>query len=195
MPGDLRELIAASHGADAAEAWSKFKLGEADKLVLGDAGKRTLLLFSGQQAGQCALMSATYAWAIEKLATPQAYVVAGQLYIGNHRIFGENGEFEGKRIFSKSNMDWNGHVWVVYGDWIADVSLLRTARGGSLHRLKSYVSKTFKPTNGLMCCQMDTMGGYEFRYVPQYVLPQEEVEGLQRGAVAVLDAQDAKKDG
>jgi hypothetical protein len=58
MSGDLRELIAVSHGAEAADAWRKFEIAEADKIVLGEAGKRVLHLFSGQQAGQCALMSA-----------------------------------------------------------------------------------------------------------------------------------------
>ena len=36
MARDLRELIATSFGIEAAEAWSKFTLGEADKLVLHD---------------------------------------------------------------------------------------------------------------------------------------------------------------
>jgi hypothetical protein len=188
MSGDLRELIAVSHGAEAADVWRKFKVGEADKIVLEEAGKRVLCLFSGQQAGQCALMSAACVCAIEHLGTQPAYMVAGSLYTGDKRIFGEDGEFDGKRFFSESNMGWNGHAWIAYGDWIADVSILRTARGGTLRRLASYVAKAFKPTTGLFCCNMETMGGCKFRYVPQYVLPREQVEGLQRGALAMLDA-------
>ena len=115
-------------------------------------------------------MSAAYIWAIEQLGTQPAYLVAGSLYIGDKRIFGEDGEFDGKRSFSESNLDWNGHAWVAYGDRIADVSILRTARGGTLHRLASYVAKAFKPTTGLFCCNMETMGGFKFRYVSQYVL-------------------------
>src|SRR5262249_6205703 len=133
------------------------------------------------------LMSAAYIWALEKLGSHPAYLVAGDLYIGDKRIFGEDGVFDGKKFFSESNMDWNGHAWVVYGDWIAEVSILRTSRGGKLHSVQSYVAKTFTPTTGLFCCQMDTMGGSKFRYMPEYVLPLEQVEGLQRGALAMTE--------
>ena len=36
-------------------------------------------------------------------------------------------EFDGKARFSETNMSWDGHAWIVYGDWLADVSLFRTA--------------------------------------------------------------------
>ena len=37
MPRDIRELITESVDAAAADAWSKFTVGEADKLVLHEA--------------------------------------------------------------------------------------------------------------------------------------------------------------
>jgi hypothetical protein len=191
MRGDLYELITVSFDAEAADAWRKFRVGDADKKVLGEAGKRVLELFSGRQAGQCALMSAAYVWALEKLGTQPAYLVAGSLYIGDELIFGE--EFDGKKLFSESNLDWDGHAWVVYGDWLADVSILRTARGGTPRALASYVAKVFDPKSGLFCCNMATMGGSDLRYVPQYVLPEDQVTGLQRGVLATLDAQDTGK--
>jgi hypothetical protein len=184
MPGDLRELITASFNAETADAWSKFRVGEADKLVLREAGTRVLELFPGQMAGQCALMSACYVWTIEKLGGQPAYMVTGSLHIGDKRIFGED---NGERIFPESNLDWGGHAWVVYGDWLADVSILRTAAGGTPRLLAKYVRKTFDRKTGLICFSMATMGGYDFRYVPQYVLTQEQVEGLQRGSLAMID--------
>jgi hypothetical protein len=90
MPGDLRDLIIASFDAAAAETWSKFTLGEADKLVLREAALKVLGLFPGRMAGQCALMSAAYSIALEKLGTQPGYVVAGSLYIGDKCIFGED---------------------------------------------------------------------------------------------------------
>jgi len=45
---DLRELIIATYGADAAEAWAKCSLGDADREKLVEAGRRTLDLFAGR---------------------------------------------------------------------------------------------------------------------------------------------------
>jgi hypothetical protein len=64
MPGDLRELITASFDAASADAWSKFTVGEADKLVLHEAALKVLKVFPGQMPGQCALMSALYSLAL-----------------------------------------------------------------------------------------------------------------------------------
>jgi hypothetical protein len=123
MPVDLRDLITASFDTAAAEAWSKFAPDEAAMKVLG--------LFPGRMAGQCALMSAAYSIALEKLGTRPGYVAAGSLYIGDKRIYGEDKEFDGNVLFSKSNPDWNGHAWIVSRDYLADVSVFRTADAGS----------------------------------------------------------------
>jgi hypothetical protein len=45
MLGDLRELITASFDAAAADAWSKFTVSEADKLVLHEAALKVLKVF------------------------------------------------------------------------------------------------------------------------------------------------------
>jgi hypothetical protein len=123
MPVDLRDLITASFDAAAAEARSKFTLDEADKLALREAAMKVLGLFPGRMAGQCTLTSPAYSIALEKLRTQPGYVVAGSLYIGDKRIFGDDKEFDGKVLFSKSNPGWNGHAWIVYGDYLADVSV------------------------------------------------------------------------
>jgi hypothetical protein len=53
--------------------------------------------------GQCALMSALYSLALEKLGSQRGYVVAGSLHIGDKRVFGEDKKFDGKKLFSESN--------------------------------------------------------------------------------------------
>jgi len=51
----------------------------------------------------------------QRLGGQLAYIVAGSLYIHDHRIFGEDGEFDGKSVFSESNMGWErprvGRLW------------------------------------------------------------------------------------
>jgi hypothetical protein len=187
MPGDLRELITASSGADAAEAWSKFKVGEADKLVLHEAAMKVLQVFPGRPPGQCALMSALYSVALAKLGPQPGYVVAGSLYIGDKRIFGEDGKFDGKRAFSETNLDWNGHAWIVYGDWLADVSVCRTADAGSPRILSEYIANGLGKGKGLLACRMAAMDPSGIRYVPQYVLTQDQVGAVGRGALAMID--------
>jgi hypothetical protein len=187
MPVDLRALVAASHGKDAAEAWSKFKVGEADKLVLHAAAMKVLQVFPGRIPGQCALMSALYSVALPKLGSHPGYVVAGSLYIGDKRIFGEDGAFDGKAAFSESNLDWNGHAWIIYGDWLADVSVCRTADAGSPRLLSKYIAREVGKGKGLLACRMASMDPAGIRYVPQYVLTQEQVEAVAHGALATID--------
>ncbi len=125
----LRELITESFGLEAAEQWSRFTVGEGDKRKLVDSARKVLEIFPGREPGACCLMSAIYLLALEKMEGPPAYVVAGSLYVGDTCVFGEDGELDGKTRFSQSNLSWDGHAWIVCGDWLSDVSLFRTADG------------------------------------------------------------------
>ena len=187
MAGNLRELITASFGTVAADAWSKFTVGNAEKLMLHEAALEVLRAFPGRMPGQCALMSALYSLALEKLDSQRGYVVAGSLYIGDKRVFGQDNELVGKELFSESNLDWDGHAWVVYGDWLADVSVCRTADAGSPQILSKYIAKELGKGKGLLACRMAAMDPSGIRYVPQYVLTQDQVDAVGRGALAVID--------
>lgn len=49
------------------------------------------------------------------------HVVAGSLYIDDKKIFGNNATSKQiKDIFSNSNLDWDGHCWVIFGNFICD---------------------------------------------------------------------------
>jgi hypothetical protein len=187
MPGDLRELITASFGAAAADAWSKFTVGEADKLVLHEAALKVLKVFAGRTPGQCAPMSALYSLAMEKLSSQRGYAVAGSLYIGDKPVFGEEKEFDSKELFSELNLDWDGHVWVVYRDWLADVSVCRTADAGSPRILSKYIAKELGKGKCLLACRLAAMDSSGIRYVPQYVLTQDQVNAVERGALDTID--------
>jgi hypothetical protein len=140
-------------------------LGEAEMLVLHEAAMKVLGLFPGRIAGQCALMSAAYSIALETLGTQPGYVVAGSFYIGDKRIFGEEKEFDGKAVFSESNPDWNGHVWIVYGDYLADVSVFRTADAASPRLLSRHIAKQYGRGRGFCAWPMASMDPNDLRYV------------------------------
>lgn len=187
MPRDLGDLITASFDVASADTWSKFEVGEADKVLLHEGAMKVLRVFSGRIPGQCALMSALYSLALEKLGSHRGYVVAGSLYIGDKRIFGEDGVLDGKKVFSESNIEWNGHAWIVYGDWLADVSICRTADAGSPQLLSKYIAKEIGKGKGLLACRIASMDPAGIRYVPQYVLTQDQVDAVGRGALAMID--------
>jgi hypothetical protein len=154
----LRELITASFDAAAADAWSKFTVGEADRLVLHEAALKVLKVFPGRIPGQCALMSALYSLALEKLGSQRGYVAAGSPYIDDKRVFSEDKEFDGKELFSGSNLDWDGHARVVYGDWLAELLVCRTADAGSPRILSKYIAKELSKGKGLLACRIGCNG-------------------------------------
>jgi hypothetical protein len=139
-------------------------------------------------------MSAAYSIALEKLGTQPGYVVAGSLYIGDKRIFGDDKEFDGKVLFSKSNPDWNGHAWIVYGDYLADVSVFRTADAGSPRLLSKHVAKEYGRGRGFCAWPMARMDPTGLQYVPQYALTQDQAAALMRGALVMIEQIDAKRD-
>jgi hypothetical protein len=135
-------------------------VGEADKLVLHEDALKVLNVFPGRMPGQCALMSALCSLALERLGLQRGYVVAGSLYIGDKRVF-EDEKFDSKKLLSESNLDWDGHAWVVYGD------------AGSPRILPKYIAKELGTGKGMLASRMaamDTSG------VPQYVSTQDQVD-------------------
>jgi hypothetical protein len=98
-------------------------------------------------------------------------------------IYGAEGEFDGKKLFAQSNLDWDGHAWVVCGDWLGDVSILRTARSGRSHpKLKAHLEEKFGSRTGLFAGKIATIAEDGLRYEPRYVLTLDQVNALTRGA-------------
>jgi hypothetical protein len=70
---------------------------------------RDLLKHFPTVPGACVIMSTLFAWQLEKLGLPPAYVVAGSLYVvgsrfvGDTRVFGEAARLDGNARFSASN--------------------------------------------------------------------------------------------
>ena len=118
--------------------------------------------------------------------------MAGSLYIGDKRIFGEDKEFDGKALFSKSSPDWNGHAWIVYGDYLADVSVFRTADGGSRGCVEAH-AREYGRGRGFCAWPMTGTDPNGLRSVPEYVLMQDQVDALMRGALAMIEAMNVKR--
>jgi hypothetical protein len=185
--GIIEALITDAHGPDAADAWAKFIVQDEDKRMLEEAGKRVLHLFPGRTPGACTMMSAVYSVVLDALGARPSYVIAGSLYVGDQRVFGEDGPINGRERFSQSDSSWDGHAWIIYGDWLADASIFRTADSkGSPPALAAHVGLQFGSGRGLYAAVYGRALEDGFRYEPQYVLTTEQAEALARGAHKTL---------
>jgi hypothetical protein len=182
---DILSLITASFSADETEKYASYILSTADMAALAAVGRD---LLQHLMPGACTVMTALYSVLLEKSVSQRAYVTVGSLFIGDVRVFGEDGEIDGKR-FSQSSPSWDGHAWVMLGDYIADASLFRTARSGKGHpTLGPHVEKEFGPTAGLMICKAADTELSGLQYEARYVLTQKQVDGLARGAMTLIGA-------
>jgi hypothetical protein len=165
----LKKLIADSFGSDAAEAWARFSPTDEQMGAMTEATRKLLIHFP-KLPGPCEVMSALFACNMEKLGLPPAYVIAGSLYVGETRVFGEDSDIDGKNRFSRSDPSWDGHAWIVWGDRLVDLSIFRATE--------------IDPRKELFICKIEDAIRGGFRYVPQYVLTQGQVDAIAGGAIA-----------
>lgn len=177
----LSDLITVSYTAAEAAAYREYVPAEAQLELLARIGTDVLLNFPVMPAA-CAMMSAFYAERLRMNAVGRAYVVAGSFSIGGTCIFGKDAKGqEWKAAFSESNPSWDGHCWVMFGNFIADVSIFRTAY--SQHSppvLAQFVGARFGNGRGLLIEDAAEVGNLGFKYQPQYVLTESQITGLMR---------------
>jgi hypothetical protein len=183
----ITEVIAASRGRDVAAAYAAFKPTAADKDALAEVGKGVLHIFP-PRPGACVVMSALYACGLQTKTSSPVYVAVGSLFVGTTRVFGSDAPINGEERFSRSDLSWDGHGWLVLGDHVADVSIFRTAYSPkSPPMLAKHVLQEFGKGRGLFICRIDDVEKSGLHYVPQYVLSESQVTGLARGAMALID--------
>ncbi len=182
----LGKLVAAQHGWPAAKAFKAYAMNDADREALSRCAIDLLKVFP-PIPGACALMSASLAVSLERCLEAPIHVVAGTLAVDGVPVFGNREPFDGPKVFSASNPDWDGHVWVMVGANIVDVSLFRTAY--SRHappRLAKHIDLVFGPNKGLYVDRWKRTSQLGLSYEPQYVLSADEVTGLMGGAYHVI---------
>jgi hypothetical protein len=187
---DLETLIGEAFGADAAKAWAKFSPTSKTVDAISEAGQQLLMDFP-TMPGAGVMLSALCVRQLEKLKVGPTYVVAGSLYlrgqdyVGDKLVFGKPGKLDGQAKFSSSDLAWDGHVWIVCGDRLVDVSLFRTAYSRfSPPALAAHIRKKIGEERDLMICKLEDVAVYYgLRYETQYVLKQDQVDAVARGAI------------
>jgi hypothetical protein len=184
----VASLIAKSHSPAAADAYCSFTPDRAQLQALASVGVEVLRHFP-PMPGACAVMSAVWAarWQQVEKKTP-VYVVAGALLVGAERVFGdESVEIDGAAAFGKSDPSWDGHCWLAFGGYVADVSIFRTAYSAySPPALARHVIEQFGRGRGLQICTADDAAHAGFQYRPQYVLTDDQITGLFLGARSIV---------
>jgi hypothetical protein len=178
---DLYEqLLLKSYGREAADAYRHYLPSEADIKLLGEKATSVLTHFK-PEPGACVMLSALGAAAFQQTGSEAPiYVVAGSLSLGGTRLFGKDGPIDGDAVFSQSNFSWDGHAWIVLGDRMLDISLPRTARSTkSPPALDHHVWAELGKRGPMVCRLSDALG---LTYIPQYVLRDEQITGLIKGA-------------
>jgi hypothetical protein len=109
------------------------------------------------------------------------------LAVDGEPVFGDRRTFDGPQLFSTSNPDWDGHVWVMIGSYIVDISIFRTAYSGlGPARLAKHIDLAFGPNKGLYVDRWRRTAQLGLSYEPQYVLSADEVTRLMGGAYHVI---------
>ena len=182
----LGKLIAVNHGWAPAKAFKAYAMDEADRAVLSQCALDLLAVFP-QVPRASAIMSAALAVGLERRMQAPIHVVAGTLAVQGVPVLGDGQPFDGPQLFSTSNPDWDGHVWVMVGPYVVDISLFRTAysaQGPAL--LSKHVDLTFGPNKGLYVDAWKRTAQQGLHYAPHYVLSADEVTSLMGGAYAII---------
>lgn len=132
----------------------------------------------------CALMSATWAALVRDKTEYPVHQVAGGLTVDGVRVYGDDLENrEVASVFSESNLDWDGHSWVAFGEYLGDISIFRTAYSDKAPpTLKEAVIRNFGQGKGLVVAKSAKLANIGFDYVPKYVLSDDKIFELFRGA-------------
>jgi hypothetical protein len=184
----VARLISQTHALVAAEAYRSFTPDRAKLNALATAGLEVLRQFPPLR-GPCVLMSAMWAARWQLLERTPVYVVAGALLIGSERVFGdENTPFDGRTIFSESNPSWNGHCWLVFGNYLADISIFSTAYSAYTSLvLAQHMVERFGRGHGLLLSTADNADRAGLHYRPQYVLTDDQIAELCVGARSIIE--------
>jgi len=182
----LAQLVEASYSPVEASALATYTFNDRARDALAQAGKDLLAEYL-PWPGACAPMSALYARAVKAMIDDPVHVVAGTLDADGVRVFGKTPLVKGPTPYLRSDLDWDGHMWVMLGDRIADLSLLRTAKAkpGSA-ALRRLAEREFGPRTGLVIWSIADAREAGLTYRPSYVLTAAEIAGLANGGRATL---------
>lgn len=182
-PKPVLKLIEESHSREVMDRVRGYDPDDDDFEILAETS-RGMLAACKPEGSSCVIMSALLAECLSEPLGIPIPVVAGALKLGGDYVYGSNRPFDGKRVFSESSDDWDGHCWLLFGKYIVDVSLGRTARRGECKAsLSRAVVGTFGDQVGMIAVTEAGARKANLRYLPRYVLTPDQILALAGGAM------------
>jgi len=183
----LGKLIARQHGWPAAKAFKAYEMDDRDRAALTTSAVDLLAVFPDiPNAG--ASMSAAFAVQLERALRGPIQVVAGTLTVEGRAVLADRSLLDKSAHFSADVRDWNGHVWVMVGPYVADISIFRTAYSRHGHpALARHIDLVFGPNKGLYVEHWKRTRQRGLGYEPQHVLSEAQVTALMAGAYRTIE--------
>jgi hypothetical protein len=188
MRQEVSELIKQSYSEKESSTYVEYSLTQEDCKLIVESAKQVLLKFPSIP-NCCAPMSAIWTAMIRDHTDIPVHMVAGNLDMMGKRIFGDNKNMPNmNQAFSESNLDWDGHCWVVFGDYIGDISLFRTAYSEqSPEWLGKMVRDRFGERRGMLLATPSQMLEDGLIYTPSYVLKDLQITGLVKSIELIVN--------
>lgn len=183
-PKPLLAMIAASHSREAMEQFRDYVPDDKAWDIFQEMSQG--MLTAVRPAGSsCVIMSALLAKVLEEPLRAVVPVVAGALKLDGDYMYGSDRSFDGRRVFSgEKGEDWDGHCWILFGEYIVDISLGRTARERHCRApLAQRIVSKFGPHVGMIALTEKGAREVGLRYLPRYVLTPDQVLANAGGAM------------
>ncbi|KPH61814.1 hypothetical protein [Novosphingobium sp. ST904] len=183
----LGTLVAARHGWPEAKAFKAYELADADRMKLAGTAVELLKVFPKTPGGNAAHLTAAFAVQLDRHLAAPVHVVAGTLAVDGKPVYGDRLPFDGPAVFGDDEPQWNGHLWVMVGPFIADIAIFRAANSSDCPpELARHVHSVFGQDKGLYVDHWRRSRQVGLSYEPQYVLSRDEVTQLMGGAYRLL---------
>lgn len=180
-------MVEASHSRNTMQQVRDFDPDESAFVALEEMC-RGMLQACRPEGSSCVIMSSLLAQCLSDQLGTTIPVIAGAIKVGGSYMYGSNSAFDGKRIFSESTDDWDGHCWVLFGPYIVDISVGRTARKGECRApLARAVISAFGDKVGMIAVTEKGARAAGLVYLPRYVLTPDQVLALAGGAMQSFD--------
>jgi hypothetical protein len=177
----IKNLIKESYNDKDADLAMKFQFTQEAFNLLMESGMEVLKRIPCKP-GACAQMTALWTAFVRDNSGYPIHAVAGSLSIDSFNFFLEHSsKDEIKLAFKENNMDWDGHCWVMLGNYIGDASIFRTAYQGLNSTLKNCIISRFGLGQGLLIFSVEDLKKMGIVYRPQYILTDPEVTGFIKG--------------
>jgi hypothetical protein len=183
-PKQLLAMIAASHSSEAMEGFRGYEPDDQAFAIFREMVQGMLHVVP-PAGSSCAIMSALLSASLEEPLGTLVPVIAGALKLDGEYMYGSDRGFDGRRVFSgEEGEDWDGHCWILFGEYIVDVSLGRTAREGHCRaQLAQRIVSKFGAHAGMIALTEKGARDVGMRYLPRYVLTPDQVLANAGGAM------------